>query len=119
MSLDWKIEERPSVERDLDQIFDHAVAAALGHGYGPDEAVAMAAARLTRIARARDRLARTPYIGTRRIIDGFEYRNVTLERCVLWFTLDEDRQVITLEGIFHGGQDHAATMFSRLGAEGD
>ena len=60
-----------------------------------------------------------PHSGTRHVVQGQEFRHITLNRAIFWFTLDEARRTICIEGIFHGGQDHLGRMLSRLTSEGE
>ena len=77
------------------------------------------------IAANRDEFKARPSAGPRvlqetpRAIGGLDLRHVTIDRAIYWFTLHEDAQVVRIEGIFHGGQDHLGRMLARLTAEGE
>ena len=114
----WTIDEAETVASDLTLIFDHLFEHQMKQGYGPDEAAGLAARRISAIRELQVRLAMAPHIGTRHRIGHREIRNVTLDRTVFWFTLDESREIVSIEGVFHGGQDHLGRMLARLEAEG-
>ena len=113
----WTVKALPSVESDLDRIFDHVFHSQLTFGYGPDEAAALAAKRIRDIAAAKGRLANAPFVGTRHFVGDVEFRHVTFDRIVLWFSLDSTTETVTIEAIFHGGQDHLGHMLARLTRE--
>ena len=114
----WRIEQLPAVAGDLDLILDHAYEIQLQNGHAPDEALAIAIRRLDAVRAAQERLARAPHIGTLHVVGTATFRHVTLDRFVFWFSLDAEREVVTIEGVFHGGQDHLGRMLARLEAEG-
>ena len=118
--LAWKIEESPRAQADLRAIFRHLYDVHR-RDFGSEAGVArdLAAARVQAISKGRHRIAGAPHRGTRHAIGGLDLRHVTIDRAIYWFTLHEDAQVVRIEGIFHGGQDHLGRMLARLTAEGE
>jgi plasmid stabilization system protein ParE len=60
-------------------------------------------------------LARAPYQGTLlpSVVPGL--RQVTKNRAIFYFDLDEERQLLRVLAIFFGGQDHRRRFLARLG----
>ncbi|WP_425072030.1 type II toxin-antitoxin system RelE/ParE family toxin [Sagittula sp. S175] len=115
----WTTEDAPEVETDLEAIYDHLFASHLGFGNSEREAAMLAAQRVDGIAATRLGIARAPYRGTQHTVRGRSCRHVTIDRAIYWFTLDEGAEVLRVEAIFFGGQDHAGRMFARLTSEGE
>ncbi|RVT83334.1 type II toxin-antitoxin system RelE/ParE family toxin [Rhodobacteraceae bacterium CCMM004] len=116
--MGWQVELTRTATADLDDIFEFCYSTALGRGDTNAEAFARASGLVARILGHRVRLANVPHIGTRHRIAGRTVRHVTFDRAIFWFTLDEDAQVVRIEGIFHGGQDHMGRMLRRFMDEG-
>lgn len=110
----WSAELSRDAGADLDALFEHFVESYLGFGQSIDAAIVRAETRISGIAGHRHRIAAAPRIGTRHLVRGTEYRHVTFDRAVYWFTLDEGRETVRIVGIFFGGQDHFGRMMSRL-----
>lgn len=79
----------------------------------------MSRARVFAIEAGFARLAKAPHRGTRHTIGDRTYRHITIDRAIYWFTLDEGAQVLRIEAIFFGGQDHLDRMFTRMREEGE
>ncbi|EAR49719.1 hypothetical protein OG2516_15899 [Oceanicola granulosus HTCC2516] len=117
--MGWTTEFAPEAVRDLDRLFDHLAAAHIAFGETRPEAARRAERSVSAILANLTRIARAPHIGTVHGLEGgAEIRHVTIERAIYWFTLDPAREAVRIEGIFHGGQDHLARMFRRMGAGG-
>ncbi|EBA05833.1 hypothetical protein [Sagittula stellata] len=115
----WTTEDADAVETDLDAIFEHLYESHLRFGNSDREAAILAAQKVDAIATRRLTLAAAPHRGTRHRFAGVDIRNVTIDRAIYWFTLDEGAQVLRIEAIFFGGQDHLDRMFTRLREEGE
>ena len=115
----WKIEDAEEIGADLESIFEHLHASHVAFGNSRADAARLAVERVRRIDRARDRLARTPHLGTRHDLGGLAIRHVTLDRAIYWFELREESRTIRFLGIFHGGQEHWARMADRLSRQGE
>ena len=115
----WTIEDSDFVETDLVAIFEHLFASHLHFGPADRDAARMAVQRVDAIAKTRKTLADAPHRGIRHDVSGQVYRHITIDRAIYWFTLDEVAQVLRIEAIFFGGQDHLGRMFARLTAEGE
>lgn len=115
----WTTEDAEAVESDLEAIFEHLFDSHLHFGHTIREAGIMAAQRVDAIATRRLTLANAPHRGTRHSLGGRSYRHVTIDRAIYWFTLDEAAEVLRIEAIFFGGQDHLDRMFTRLQEEGE
>ena len=117
--LKWRTEIRPSAQKDLQSIYRY-LAATHQEAFGHDHRSAQDLAR-RRIVAIRDnipRIAIAPHRGARVSHGERTYRHLTIDRAVYWFTLDEDRRVVSVEGVFFGGQDHLGRMLTRLTEEG-
>lgn len=115
----WKIEVTEAATEDLRRIFRYLFETHRdGFGHSAREARDRAAERVRTIRANAARLATAPHRGTFHEIDGRIYRQLTMERSVYWFSLDEAGQTVRVIGIFHGGQDHLGRMLGRLTGEG-
>ena len=114
----WKVEIRAEARADLDRIYDHLVQTHLAFGRSLEESVGLAERRSGAIREGLRRFEATPYRGTQHRLGDREYRHVTIDRAIYWFTLDEANALVRVIGIFHGGQNHLDRMFARLAAQG-
>ncbi len=110
----WTIDYAAEAERDFELIFEYLFQSYRQFGTAPEDALRQAAARVDGIRSAADRLAGAPHRGTLRDDIKTGLRNVTIERAIYWFTLDEQRQRVTILAVFFGGQDHVRQMLIRL-----
>ena len=105
-------------DRDLEAIFDHLVMTyqALGDTIG--DALDRAAARVRTIEDDMEGLGRAPFRGTLRedLLPGL--RQVTRNRAVFYFLVDEAAGRVRILAVFFGGQDHLAWMLRRIGRGG-
>jgi plasmid stabilization system protein ParE len=118
--LAWRAEISKTAREDIRALYTCLVN--LQHRrFGHDLAAAdkLASERIAVVRRNARKLASAPYRGTCHTIAGHTYRHVTIDRAVYWFTLDELAEVLRIEAIFFGGQDHLDRMFNRLREEGE
>jgi plasmid stabilization system protein ParE len=110
----WKAEFSVEAEHDFELIFDHLFDVYISLGETRAAAFERAVARVQQIRAQGDRIARTPHRGTLR--DGIApgLRNVTIDRAVFWFELDQHTETIRILAVFFGGQDHVRHMMARL-----
>ena len=102
-------------DRDLEAIFDHLAATYQAFGDTLAEALDRAAARVRAIEDDMERLGRTPFQGTRREELRPSLRQVTRNRAIFYFEVDEAAEELRVLAVFFGGQDHVAQMLRRLG----
>jgi toxin ParE1/3/4 len=112
--LAFKVEPSDDVAHDLEVIFDFLYRAALELGDDPGRAFQRAATRVEAIEDAMEALGQAPFQGTLRpdLLDGL--RNVTKDRAIFYFDLDQDAEVICVLAVLFGGQDHQRRMLLRL-----
>jgi toxin ParE1/3/4 len=105
-------------DRDLEVIFDHLVATYQALGDPVGDGLDRAAARVRAIEDAMERLGSAPFQGTLRedLLPGL--RQVTRNRAVFYFLVDEAAGQVRVLAVFFGGQDHLAHMLRRLGGGG-
>lgn len=115
--MDWKLELSPDSERDLSLIFDHLFDTYKELGESDVEAFDHAAARVRGIQQSAASLSANPYRGTIREAFGTDIRNVTINKAIIWFQLDEIEKTIRVLAFFFGGQDHIRHMLRRLLSE--
>lgn len=115
--MSWRVERAEAVTLDLEAILDFLIDAALDFGEAPEGAFDSAAARILQIETAIAGLPAAPHQGTRLPDLGPGIRSVTKGRAILYFDLDEERQVLRLLAVFFGGQDHRRRMLLRRLAE--
>ena len=113
----WRIEVTHDAVEDQRRIFRHLFEIHRREfGHGPSEAADKAERRSRAIDAGIVRIAKAVHIGTRHVIQGHEFRHLTIDRAIYWFTLDEAARCVRIEAIFFGGQDHVARMLDRLSA---
>jgi len=110
----WTTEYSSDAERDFELIFDHLFDSYVGFGTAPADAFELAAARLEQIRAAGEAIAKAAYQGTLREGIALGLRNVTMDRAIFWFDLDEARKTARILAVFYGGQDHVRHMLARL-----
>ena len=110
----WAVEFAHDAERDLSLIFDHLFATYKDLGDPVDLAFDRAGARVRGIRDSAIEFGSNPYRGTKRDTFGEGFRNITINQAVIWFHLDEAREVIKVLAFFFGGQDHIRHMLLRL-----
>lgn len=112
--LAWTVEFAADAEHDLSLIFDHLFATYKDLGEPDDIAFESAAARIIGIEQSAIDLASNPYRGTRQDKIAQDLRNITINKAIIWFQIDEAREMVQVLAFFFGGQDHIRHMFRRL-----
>ncbi len=110
----WKVEFQADAERDLGLVFDHLFETYKNLGESDAEAIEHAAERVSGIQESAIGLSANPYRGTVHEAFGRDVRNVTINRAIIWFQLDETDETIRILAFFFGGQDHIRHMLTRL-----
>ncbi len=110
----WTVEIAADAVNDLSLIFDHLLKNYMDLGEPDDVAFERAAARVTGIQDSVLGLAKNPYRGTLREEMGKNLRNITINKAIIWFQLDEERQSVRILAFFFGGQDHMRHMMRRM-----
>lgn len=102
-------------DRDLERIFDHLVEAYQALGDPAGAALDRVAARLRGIEDAVEGPGRAPFQGTLRpdLLPGL--RQVTKDRAISYFLVDEPACLIRVLAVFFAGQDHHDRMRRHLG----
>ncbi|MBB4008727.1 type II toxin-antitoxin system RelE/ParE family toxin [Allorhizobium taibaishanense] len=102
-------------DQDLDLIFDHLVESYLSLGDDLRAAFERAAARVRMIDADMKALGQAPHQGSLRPLIAPGLRQVTKNRAIFYFDVDETRREIRILAVFFGGQDHQRHMLARLG----
>lgn len=110
----WAVEFAQASENDLSLIFDHLFETYKDLGETENEAFDHAVERITGIRDSALGLATNPYRGTLREAFGANVRNITINKAIIWFQLDEGRKTVRILAFFFGGQDHIRQMLRRL-----
>ena len=110
----WTVEFSRASEHDLSLIFDHLFEAYNDLGETETEAFDHAAERVMGIRDSAVGLSMNPQRGTLREAHGPNVRNITINKAIIWFQLDEERQTVRILAFFFGGQDHIRQMLRRL-----
>ena len=112
--MPFAIEFSAQSERDFELIFDHLFESYLSLGESVEEALDHAMRRIFDIRRAADRLSSFPICGTARddILPGV--RNLSIDRAIYWFDVDDATRKVRILAVFFGGQDYVRHMLVRL-----
>lgn len=110
----FSVERAEAADRDLEAIFEHLYDAALGLGEDPEEAYRRASGRILAIGEAMAALGRAPHQGTLRPDLRPGLRQVTKDRAVFYFQVDEAAELVRVLAVFFGGQDHQRRMLLRV-----
>ena len=102
------------IDRDLELIFDFLAAATESFGESNEDAFNRAVQRSAEIEAEMKALGNAPHQGTLRPHLGDAVRNVTKNRAVYYFEVDDTRQVLRILAVFFGGQDHKSHVLLRL-----
>jgi plasmid stabilization system protein ParE len=105
----------PAADRDLDMIFEHLVESYLSLGDDLQDAVARAATRLKAIDRDMLALVHAPHQGSLRHQISPGLRQVTKNRTIFYFKVDEAKREVKVLAVFFRGQDHEKHILKRLG----
>lgn len=112
--MTYRVERAEDTDRDLDAIFDFLFEAYLAFGEDADGAFERASRRLLAVEDAMASLGKAPHQGTLRPEFGEALRNVTKERAVFYFEVDDDARCVRVLAVFYGGEDHQRKMLIRL-----
>jgi plasmid stabilization system protein ParE len=110
----FKVIRAEGIDADLDLIFDHLVETAEHFGEDPSSAFLRAEQRVIEIEQSLEDLAKVPHQGTRRPYLGDTVRNVTKDRAIIYFEVEEEKALVKVLAVFFGGQDHDARILLRL-----
>lgn len=102
-------------DRDLELIFDHLFETYQALGEPVGVAFERAAARVRVIEDDMQGLAAAPFQGTLREELRPGLRQVTKNRSIFYFEVDEAAGRVRILAVFFGGQDHLAHMLRRIG----
>lgn len=112
--MPYRLERETQVTHDLEHIYNFLFESYLSFGQAPDDADAAAAARIDGIEDGLEALAALPHQRTRREDWLPGLRNVTVDRAVFYFTVDDEARLVRVLAVFFGGQDHQRAMLRRL-----
>jgi plasmid stabilization system protein ParE len=105
-------------DRDLRLIVHHLVDSYVGLGEALPDAIERASERARMIEAEIDTIARAPHQGTLLPYLGPTVRNVTKNRAVFYFDVDDSNRSVRILAIFFGGQNHRDHILKRLGRGG-
>ena len=111
----YKVVRSALSDHDLELIFDHLFNSYVALGDVVSDAIERAGLRIQKIEDDMEALASAPFQGTLRpdLMPGL--RNVTKDKAIFYFLVDEDAELIRVLAVFFGGQDHQRHMLLRLG----
>ena len=110
----YKVVRAEEIDTDLELIFDFLVESAEQFGEDPETAFLRAETRVTEIERSLEELIKVPHQGTRRPHLGEGVRNVTKDRAIIYFDVDDEAEILRVLAVFFGGQEHNARILLRL-----
>lgn len=110
----FRTERTSQADADLESIFDHVLRTHSSFGYSMGEAIKLAEKRAETIERDMAAISNVPFQGTLRPEFGPGVRNVTKNKAIFYFFVDEDAEIVRVLSIFYGGQDHLAHMRKRF-----
>ena len=110
----YEFDRSEEFNQDLELIYNYLIETYQEYGEPLDTAIERAGQRITAIEDEMKAIAQMPYQGTLRsdLMDGI--RNVTKNRVVYYFHIDENANLIRFLAVFFGGQDHIRHMLRRL-----
>jgi plasmid stabilization system protein ParE len=115
--MKYKVTTTSVADRDLDSLFDYLYGTHLRFGHNRTRAFALAAKRLETVKRDLRSLGNAPHQGTLRPHLMAGLRNVTKDRAIFYFLVDEDARELRVLAVFFGGQEHQRAMLKRLLSE--
>lgn len=110
----YRVERAEDTDRDLEVIFDFLFESFLAFGEDAGSALERASQRLLAIEEAMAALGKIPHQGTLRPELGEGLRNVTRERAVFYFDVDDETRVVRVLAVFYGAENHQRKMLLRL-----
>lgn len=114
MNLVWTVEFAEEAEHDLALIFNHLFETYQDLGEPDETAFEHASARIRGIRESAVNLVSNPHQGPRREAIGPNLRNITIDKAIIWFYFEEERQLIHVLAFFFGGQDYIRHMLRRM-----
>ena len=112
--MTYRVERAEDTDRDLEAIFDFLIESFVAFGEDAASAFERASRRLLAVEAAMASLGTAPHQGTLRPELGAALRNVTKERAVFYFEVDDDARCVRVLAVFYGGEDHQRKMLFRL-----
>lgn len=112
----FKVERSAACSRELDLILEHLVEAYREFGDTLPDAFDRAARRIRAIEAEMLSLGNEPYQGILRPAMAPGLRQITKNKAIFYFDIDEQRSAVRVLAVFFGGQDHQRHMLKRLGA---
>ena len=109
----FRTECTAQADADLEEIFDLPVRSRVQFGNPVDKAIGPARTRSSQMQRDMNAPAKIPRQGILRPEFGPGVRDVTKDRAISCFAVDDGAQVVRIFPIFYGGQDHPARMRKR------
>ena len=113
----FEVVRSAACSRDLGLILEHLVEAYSAFGEPLPDAFDRAARRIRAIEADMMSLGEAPFQGTVRPALAPGLRQVTKNKAIFYFDIDEMRGEVRVLAVFFGGQDHQRHMLSRLGAD--
>ena len=110
----WTIEISAAAEQDIDLLFDHLADSYVGFGESHVAAAAHAVARIDEILNAMERIVAAPYRGEAHDEWFPGLRHLTLDRAIYWYVADKEQQMVRVQAVFYGSQNHIRHMLMRL-----
>lgn len=110
----YRVVRAEDVTADLDLIFDYLVETAEHFGDDLETAFRRAEKRIVGIQESLESLVNVPHQGTLRPHLGNGIRNVTKNKAIIYFEVDDDEQIVRVLAVFFNGQDHDAHILLRL-----
>lgn len=110
----FRIEFTAQAEADFLALLRHFRASYMTFGETLADAQAHAETRVTEIRQSAGTLRLAPFRGTIRDDIRPGLRNVTLNRAILYFEIDEAQDCVQILAVFFGAQDHTRRMILRL-----
>lgn len=114
MKTPYRLERSPQANSDVRSVLRFLIQSQMRFGASFAEAKERAGAKLREIREAMNHLAVVPHQGTLlpHLMPGL--RNVTKDRAIFYFTVDDDAQLVRVLAVFFGGQEHQRAMLKRL-----
>lgn len=111
--MTYSVELAVDAREDLVAIHNFLVDSYLAFGENTVDSLNRADARIGAIGEALRALGDVPAQGTLRPEIRIGLRNVTKDRAIIYFDVDDDAHVVRILAIFYGGQDHQRHMLKR------
>lgn len=110
----YEVRRSRACRQDLEHLFDHLVASYESLGEEAADAFGHAEERIALIEDQIDALGRAPHQGTLwpEVMEGLRW--TTKNRVIYYFLVDDVEQVVSIQAVFFGGQDHRAHMIRRI-----